>query len=221
MAELVRGVVLLSAVLQALTLCSACSFIVSNNCPHTIWPATLAGAGLRSCFFDEHGEGTCQTGDCGGKLQCGGMAALPPATLFEITLATSSSGRDFYDVSLVDGYNLPVYATPRGGGAACNATGCISDLNSGCPQELQVEVAGGDVVVACRSACEAFGLDEYCCSGEYADPTTCRPSAYSALFKAACPRAYSYAFDDSTSTFTCKAPSTPSPSAPPPPGQPG
>lgn len=63
----------------------------------------------------------------------------------------------------------------------------------------------GGVVVACKSACEAFGLDQYCCSGNFANPTTCRPSFYSTIFKRACPRAYSYAFDDGTSTFTCKA----------------
>lgn len=60
-------------------------------------------------------------------------------------------------------------------------------------------------VVACKSACEAFGLDQYCCSGEFANPTTCQPSIYSTIFKRACPRAYSYAYDDGTSTFTCKA----------------
>lgn len=63
----------------------------------------------------------------------------------------------------------------------------------------------GDGVVACKSACEAFGLDQYCCSGEFANPSTCKPSFYSSIFKTACPRAYSYAFDDGTSTFTCKA----------------
>lgn len=79
---------------------------------------------------------------------------------------------------------------------------------SGCPKELQVvggDGGGGGGVVACRSACEAFGLDQYCCSGEFANPTTCRPSFYSSIFKRACPRAYSYAFDDGSSTFTCKA----------------
>ncbi|EMS68137.1 hypothetical protein TRIUR3_12323 [Triticum urartu] len=45
----------------------------------------------------------------------------------------------------------------------------------------------------------------YCCSGAYGSPSTCRPSAYSQYFKSACPRAYSYAYDDSTSTFTCAA----------------
>lgn len=77
----------------------------------------------------------------------------------------------------------------------------------GCPKELQV--VGGDGyqggVVGCKSACEAFGSDEYCCSGEFANPSTCQPSYYSTLFKQACPKAYSYAFDDATSTFICKA----------------
>lgn len=81
---------------------------------------------------------------------------------------------------------------------------------TGCPKELQVVGAnggneGGGGVIACKSACEAFGLDQFCCSGEFANPTTCRPSFYSSIFKRACPRAYSYAFDDGTSTFTCKA----------------
>lgn len=78
---------------------------------------------------------------------------------------------------------------------------------TGCPKELQVVGGGegGGQVVACKSACEAFGLDQYCCSGEFANPNTCKPSFYSTIFKRACPRAYSYAFDDGTSTFTCKA----------------
>lgn len=76
----------------------------------------------------------------------------------------------------------------------------------GCPKELQL--LGGDQnqrVVGCRSACEAFKTDKYCCSGAFANPNTCQPSYYSTIFKKACPRAYSYAFDDGTSTFTCKA----------------
>lgn len=79
----------------------------------------------------------------------------------------------------------------------------------GCPKELQVVggenggVQGG--VIACKSACEAFGLDQYCCSGQFSNPNTCHPSIYSSIFKHACPKAYSYAYDDGTSTFTCKA----------------
>ena len=72
-----------------------------------------------------------------------------------------------------------------------------------CPKELQVDCGGG--AIACRSACEAFAQDRYCCSGPYATPDACHPTVYSSIFKSACPRAYSYAYDDSTSTFTCKA----------------
>ncbi|KAF8392801.1 hypothetical protein HHK36_021038 [Tetracentron sinense] len=158
------------------------------------------------CTFDESGIGICQTGGCGGRLECDGNGAMPPVSLFEITLGKGNDS-DFYDVSIVDGYNLPIVAMPSGVYGGCNATGCAANLNLGCPKELQVvdgtEAAGG--VVACRSACEAFGLDQYCCSGEYANPTSCRPSFYSNIFKRACPRAYSYAFDDGTSIFTCKA----------------
>ncbi|OUZ99228.1 Thaumatin [Macleaya cordata] len=214
----------------------SCTFTITNNCPYTIWPGTLAGAGTpqlpmtgfqldsgrsvsiptvpgwsgriwgrTGCTFDQTGLGVCQTGDCGGKLECSGIGATPPASLFEITLGKGED-KDFYDVSIVDGYNLPLIATPQTAFGGCNATGCVYDLNLGCPKELQVVQRLDETgVVACRSACEAFGLDQYCCSGEFANPTTCRPSVYSTIFKRACPRAYSYAFDDGTSTFTCKA----------------
>ncbi|KAK0592042.1 hypothetical protein LWI29_012323 [Acer saccharum] len=214
------------------------TFTITNNCPYTIWPGTLAGSGTpqlsttgfellsgasvriasvpgwsgriwarTGCKFDQSGIGSCQTGDCGGRLQCDGNGATPPASLFEITLGAGNE-KDFYDVSIVDGYNLPIVVQPRGvygSAGTCNATGCASDINMGCPKELQVVGGGGDGVVACKSACEAFGLDQYCCSGQFANPTTCTPSFYSSVFKRACPRAYSYAFDDGTSTFTCKA----------------
>ncbi|KAJ8941001.1 hypothetical protein NQ314_010509 [Rhamnusium bicolor] len=49
----------------------------------------------------------CLTGDCGNKLQCEGNGGAPPATLAEITLK-GSNGLDFYDISLVDGFNTLV-----------------------------------------------------------------------------------------------------------------
>jgi hypothetical protein len=130
-----------------------------------------------------------------------GGGAAPPATLAEFTL-DGAGGNDFYDVSLVDGSNLPMVVVPQGGGAACGATGCLVDLNGPCPADLKVAGADG-AGIACRSACEAFGTPEYCCNGAFGTPATCRPSAYSQFFKNACPRAYSYAYDDATSTFTC------------------
>lgn len=81
---------------------------------------------------------------------------------------------------------------------SCETTGCLKDLNQQCPEELRTGEGTG-----CKSACEAFGSPEYCCSGAYNNPSTCRPTLYSQIFKAACPKSYSYAYDDATSTFTC------------------
>lgn len=86
--------------------------------------------GRTGCNFDESGIGKCQTGDCGGRLECDGNGATPPASLFEITVGIGDD-KDFYDVSIVDGYNLPLIVVPRGVYGPCNATGCASDLNLG------------------------------------------------------------------------------------------
>uniref|UniRef100_A0A0D3GQ52 Thaumatin-like protein n=1 Tax=Oryza barthii TaxID=65489 RepID=A0A0D3GQ52_9ORYZ len=63
--------------------------------------------------------------------------------------------------------------------------------------------AGGAPPATLADACLAFGTDEQCCRGRFASPDKCAPSEYSRLFKAQCPQAYSYAFDDRSSTFTC------------------
>uniref|UniRef100_A0A803NDN9 Thaumatin-like protein 1 n=1 Tax=Chenopodium quinoa TaxID=63459 RepID=A0A803NDN9_CHEQI len=191
----------------------AAKFTLVNQCTYTIWPATLTGAGTPGlpasatgfsllpgatnvlniptswsgrmwartlCTANSAGGNfSCATGDCeSGSVECSGSGAHPPATLAEFTL-NGSGGMDFYDVSLVDGYNLPMMVSARGAYGS-NAEG-----------------------VACKSACEAFGDPQYCCSGPNATPDTCKPSKYSEFFKAACPSAYSYAYDDATSTFTC------------------
>lgn len=159
--------------------------------------------GRTRCSEDASGKFSCLTGDCGsGKLDCGGSGAAPPTTLAEFTL-DGDAGKDFYDVSLVDGYNLPMLIVPKGGsGENCTNTGCITDLmNGACPSELRVSSAGEGV--ACRSACDALQKDQYCCKGAYGTPDACKPSQYSQAFKSACPHAYSYAYDDKTSTFTC------------------
>ena len=52
-----------------------------------------------------------------------------------------------------------------------------ADINRVCPSELAARNGGG-AVVGCKSACLAFGSDEYCCRGRFASPATCRPSGY-------------------------------------------
>ncbi|XP_015893385.2 thaumatin-like protein 1b isoform X2 [Ziziphus jujuba] len=170
---------------------------IPKNWSGRIWART-------HCSIDAQGKFSCLTADCGsGKIECAGGGAKPPATLAEFTL-NGADGLDFYDVSLVDGYNLPMLIVPKGGTrGGCGATGCLVDLNGACPAELKVAREHGRGSVACRSACEAFGQPQFCCSGAYATPDTCAPSVYSLYFKHACPRSYSYAYDDKTSTYTC------------------
>ncbi|KAI3824287.1 hypothetical protein L1987_05740 [Smallanthus sonchifolius] len=210
---------------------SGATFTFVNKCSYTVWPGILGQPvlettgfelvngnsrsiqapvgwsgrfwGRTGCNFDGSGHGTCGTADCGsGEMECNGAGATPPATLAEFTLGSSPSAQDFYDVSLVDGYNLQMIVEVNGGSGSgtCGTTGCLDDLNRRCPSELKV--AGGE---GCRSACEAFGTPEYCCKGEFGSPESCKPTAYSQVFKTACPRSYSYAYDDATSTFTCTA----------------
>ncbi|KAF8397759.1 hypothetical protein HHK36_016681 [Tetracentron sinense] len=207
------------------------TFTFINNCPDTVWPGTLTGvsrsqlsssgfelaAGAtyalnvpapwsgrfwgRSLCSTSAGKFTCGTGDCGsGQITCNGAGAIPPCTLVEFTLA-ANAGQDFYDISLVDGYNLPVSVTPQGG-SGCNSTSCPANVNSVCPPELSVTGSDGSVI-ACKSACEAFKNPKYCCTGDFGSPSTCPPTNYSMIFKNQCPQAYSYAYDDNTSTFTC------------------
>ena len=167
--------------------------------------------GRTGCQFDGAGNGTCATGDCGARERCGGSTGKTPATLAEFTFHPPGPDPDFYDLSLVDGYNLPMAIAPLEGtytrrpGAAydCLVPSCISDLNASCPADLRLVGPGGQVV-GCLSACEKFKTDQYCCAGAHNTPQTCPPFDHSRTFKAACPTAYSYAYDDATSTFTCK-----------------
>ncbi|TKY56765.1 Thaumatin protein [Spatholobus suberectus] len=136
-------------------------------------------------------------------MKCGGIGGVPPATLVEMTLGTSQSALHFYDVSLVDGFNLPVSMKPVGGGVGCGVAACEANLNVCCPSALVVKRQGK--VVGCKSACLAAKSDRYCCTGEFATPKSCKPSAFARLFKTVCPQAYSYAYDDSAGLRICKA----------------
>ncbi|XP_024379415.1 pathogenesis-related thaumatin-like protein 3.5 [Physcomitrium patens] len=232
-ANLVPFLIVLQVVCCMLQVAEAATFNIINGCQFTVWVGVQPNAklpvlanggfacasgdkvavtapqgwggrfwGRTDCKFDAAGKGLCVTGDCGNVLHCNGAGGNPPASLAEITL-NGSGGLDFYDISLVDGYNLPISMKPIGGTGECGATGCISDLNTKCPEALKFW--SGFKVAGCKSACAAFNEPQYCCTGAYNTAATCPPTQYSKAFKAACPTAYSYAYDDATSTFTCKA----------------
>ncbi|KAI6700611.1 hypothetical protein NL676_014935 [Syzygium grande] len=154
------------------------------------------------CRFQSNWQPACETGDCDGRLACGGLIGTPPATLVQVSLQADKAKPSFYDVSLVDGYNVPISVQTRPVGPKCGILGCSKDLNGMCPEELQVVNRDGEVV-ACKSACLAFNADKFCCRNEYGTPDKCKPSVYSKMFKDACPGYYSYAYDSPPPLASC------------------
>ncbi|KAF8681721.1 hypothetical protein HU200_045154 [Digitaria exilis] len=203
--------------LAAAAAADAATFTVTNNCPYTVWAAAVPGGGQQldngqtwtidvpagttggrvwartGCSFDGNGNGQCQTGDCGGVLQCTAYGQ-PPNTLAEYGL-NQYMGLDFFDISLVDGFNVPMDFLPAGDGSGCPKGGprCDADVTAQCPAALQT--TGG-----CNNPCTVYKTDEYCCT---APQSTCGPTDYSMYFKGQCPDAYSYPKDDASSTYTC------------------
>lgn len=221
--------------------------------------------GRTNCSFDDSGQAqggsgsACSTGDCGGALSCE-IAGAAPATLAEFTL---HGGMDqcYYDISLVDGYNLPmaIVLIPNGNSeleqmsASKTNPSCVAsvgdlapqsfnlyrngqqylgtssndplpfdtdvtseDVADWCPWDLQVNAptAPGNGIYPypdgnierplfnpCLSACAKYNEDKYCCIGSYNGPSQCGHNYYSTSAKTVCPDAYSYAYDDQTSTF--------------------
>ncbi len=187
-------------------------------------------------------------------MRMDGQQGATPCTLAEFNLEGGVGGRQtFYDISLVDGYNIPLgivylpavnttFIPPSLTNAACIATaGWLADpatsgthysnatypipyesdqTNGGvarwCPWDLQSlppskpgdgvypypdDDVARPVFDPCLSACAAHGTASDCCTGDYNNPDRCGPSLYSTSAKAVCPYAYSFAFDDQTSTF--------------------
>ncbi len=165
--------------------------------------------GRTGCHFHA-GRGRCRTGDCDGRFQCRGPGKTP-ATLAEFNL-DSFAGLDFYDVSMVDGSNLPIYVRLIHGEAekSIDANGCLrpgvctSEVR--CPRALRVP-RGSRHPVACASPCARFGTNRYCCRGRFAahcSPARTWPVDYAKVFKRAEPFAFSWSGDDANSVFTCK-----------------
>ncbi|WP_326725795.1 MULTISPECIES: thaumatin family protein [unclassified Streptomyces] len=172
------------------------SVTVANNWGGRIW-------GRTGCTSTA--AGFCATGDC--TSVCNGPN--PPTTLGEFTF-DAYAGTDFYDVSMVDGSNLPMYinishttTTDPVSPAGCYKGVCTTEVD--CPSQMQA-LANGQLV-GCKPPCAAFGGDTYCCLDKWAGREHCVPSKwpvdYTQVFKKAAPYAYSYAFDDGA-TMPCK-----------------
>ncbi|GJN17212.1 hypothetical protein PR202_gb04263 [Eleusine coracana subsp. coracana] len=133
----------------------------------------------------------CATGDCGGRLQCGGLGGGAPATLAQVSLHHGGAQLDQASAA------APAPSSPA------------APPTSPAPARRSCQLrspAGGGAVVACRSGCEAFRTDELCCRNMYNSPRTCRASKYSEFFKRECPQAFTYAHDSPSLTHQCSAP---------------
>ncbi|KAK4515913.1 uncharacterized protein ATC70_010871 [Mucor velutinosus] len=174
-------------------------------------PINIARGSSKTYNFDGQWSGrfwareNCQANNC----QIAGAAF--PASLAEFTFS-GTGGKDYYDVSFVDGYNLPISIEPmqpvetptpqQSGKYRCGAPSC-STVPS-CASELQLLSANG-AFIGCKSACSQFGNPEYCCSGNNNTPDACPINSYAAAVKNACPDVYTYAYDDASSLYECIA----------------
>jgi hypothetical protein len=147
----------------------------------------------------------------------------PFVTLAEWTLGASGAGyADFYDVSLVDAFSLPMLLGPvvgtytlRPGNLPydCGAVRCTTDLIPICPAIQQKKNAAG-VCIACMSGCQTAHannwpqarIDSFCCAGPNNVPEKCPSYPIANWFKQQNPDAYSYAYDDNKSTWVCVPP---------------
>lgn len=150
------------------------------------------------------------TGRVWGRESCSGNNCFKsgmgsPASLAEFFF--KENGDVFYDISFVDGFNLPMVIEPvnkvalKYGDERLCATSSCSVLPN-CPTQFITYDDQGNVS-GCKSACTYYNTDEYCCTGDYHDPNVCKTYSYASDVKAACPDVYSYAFDDFSSAFMC------------------
>ncbi|KAG2677358.1 hypothetical protein I3760_12G094200 [Carya illinoinensis] len=194
-------------------------FVITNNCSYTVWAAAIPGGGMElnpgggTWTIDHFPASAAQRNlnrvgaysisqesshpligilgfalcGVGGPLQCQAYGA-PPNTLAEYAL-NQFNNLDFFDIPLVDGFNVPMEFSPTFNGCT-HGIRCTADINGQCPNELKAP--GG-----CNNPCTIFKTDQYCCNSG-----SCRPTNYSKFFKTRCPDAYSYP-DDQNGTFTC------------------
>lgn len=176
----------------------------SINVPDTHWAGR---AWARTGCSTSNNKFTCLTGDCANRLECNGAGGSLPATLVQFDVHHGNNDFSSYSVSLVDGFNTPLTVTPHEGKGQCPVVGCKANLVATCPDVLQHRVpAVHGPVVACKSGCEAFHTDEFCCRNHFNNPQTCKPTVYTNFFKHACPETFTYAHDTPSLTHQCSSP---------------
>lgn len=80
---------------------------------------------------------TCKTGDCNGKFSCN-VSGSGAVNVVEMSLGQPGN-TDYYDLSNIDGYNVPVSITKLRGNGSCGKLACTLDPTT-FPKELQYKV---------------------------------------------------------------------------------
>lgn len=180
------------------------------------WPKINCDQNGNECEFGQSVD-PCPAGGC-----------HPPAeTKVEFFFPPSNDPNDiWYDISLVDGYSLPVDILPSVQQGSCTFTHCAVSLDL-CPiNEIDVgdlRIIKNGRTVACLSPCKRWnypypfglGLPEdiapgvyLCCPTPPIWPEECRAgpviyTEYVRLIHRDCPTAYSYAYDDEAGLHNC------------------
>ncbi|KAG6555215.1 hypothetical protein Mapa_003255 [Marchantia paleacea] len=178
-----------------------CVITVGNNCGYEV--TACSQSGQQNIDQYDLSAGTSQRIDLGTDCswpsavvyasvtgQCAVTGTPDAATdrnlanLAEFTIP-GSGNKDFYDLSNVNAYTTPMAIRAAPG---CTSISCsISDIRSFCqPNNVLQTLASG--ALSCVNTDGTAGLG---------------PTDGTRQFKAACPDAYSYNFDDESSTFTC------------------
>jgi hypothetical protein len=186
---------------------------IENQCTYTIW--TLGGNGIfgGSPLKTDPGEAYVAgwANNFSGRLwprsgcNAGGGDCTQTGndTLAEFTL-TAGMNSDWYDISLVDGFTIPlaiiqmsapwtpsptyVPGGPLGADQECGSPVCAIDLNPGCPASQQEKDGTGNIW-GCKNGQSGTG-------GHAPTPVT-------AYLKAGCPTSYTNPYDDPQSLFLC------------------
>ncbi|CAH8349838.1 unnamed protein product [Eruca vesicaria subsp. sativa] len=107
-------------------------------------PSTWKGRiwGRSRCLTNTTGSFSCQTGDCNsGEIECLGNAGTPSLTLakFNFNNSHGMNNNDSYEVSVIQGYNLPMLISPQNE-LTCSSIDCMA-----------------------INACTKFNLPQICC----------------------------------------------------------
>ncbi|KAG4076940.1 hypothetical protein HA402_015927 [Bradysia odoriphaga] len=224
-----------------------------NRCNFPIWinPFPILGNGIQR--LEQNARTTCNIPDSGWRGRvwpktgcdnngqncavgqsippCPSTGCQPPAETKVEFFYPASIDRIavWYDISLVDGYSLPMEIIPDKQEGSCVTTNCAMKLDS-CPSNENLvgdlRIIRNDRVVQCLAPCKKwnypppYGMGKseridpglhLCCPTPPISPQECTAgivtqTQYVNLIHRDCPTAYSYAYDDEGGLHNCPNP---------------